>query len=151
MLNNLLLAQSNGVKCMLLPVSGCCWMLLLVVNSRQKQELQQGVNLELLSQFPTHFKQSRRNVNNQLVSFRYPITAVSFLILHITRLFVHLWSNLQATESSTFLSCILDVEYILMQSAQSFFWIIRLCNQFEVKHRLSKTLVVSKFLLSKSE
>ena len=38
------------------------------MNSRQKQELQQGVNLELLSQFPTHFKQLQ-NVNNQLISF----------------------------------------------------------------------------------
>ena len=70
-MSNLSLAQSNGVNaCYYLfldVITACCCLSLLVVNSRQKQELQQGVNLELLSQFPTHFKQSTRNVNHHLV------------------------------------------------------------------------------------
>ena len=84
---------SNACYYLFLVVDGCCCLSLLVVNSRQKQELQQGVNLELLSQFPTHFKQSRRNVNNQLVTFRYPITAFSFFNHSDNPLYAHLWSN----------------------------------------------------------
>ena len=63
---------STACYYLFLVVAACRCLWLLVVNSRQKQELQQGVNLELLSQFPTHFKQSHKNVNNQLLSFLWP-------------------------------------------------------------------------------
>ena len=118
---------SNACYYLFLVVDGCCCLSLLVVNSRQKQELQQGVNLELLSQFPTHFKQSCRNVNNQLVTFRYPITDFSF------------WIKSASSESSLF----------FMHSRQRvnfkvvsiiYFWIIPLLSQFEINYRPSNTL-----------